>query len=188
MQIILDDGENEDGENGPGFKSGDSVANGGVIGTRPDQPSLKARTAALLAEEAAARAKKSEKRTDGKGRYDDDDDEGENHLNKEQPLSKKKLKLLNRPTIAALKQAASRPDVVEMWDVCAKDPHLLVYLKSYRNSVPIPKHWCAKRKYLQGKRGFEKPPFRLPEFIARTGIMEMRQTVSDKVRRIYLYV
>lgn len=96
-------------------------------------------------------------------------------------MSKKKLKLLNRPSVASLKQAAARPDVVEMWDVCAKDPMLLVYLKSYRNTVPVPKHWCAKRKYLQGKRGFEKPPFRLPEFIARTGIMEMRQTVSDKV-------
>ncbi|KAM7536780.1 hypothetical protein Aperf_G00000080753 [Anoplocephala perfoliata] len=180
FKINLDDEGNVDDETGTGFKSGDSLTNGSITGNRPDQPSLKARTAALLAEEAAARAKKSEKRTDGKGRYDDDDDDGENHPNKEQPLSKKKLKLLSRPTIAALKQAAARPDVVEMWDVCAKDPHLLVYLKSYRNSVPIPKHWCAKRKYLQGKRGFEKPPFRLPEFIARTGIMEMRQTVSDK--------
>ncbi|VDL57734.1 unnamed protein product [Hymenolepis diminuta] len=171
FKIDLDD---EGGENGGTDGSKLDLSNGGVPGARPDQPSLKARTAALLAEEAAARAKKPEK-----SGFDDDDDEGDG-TNKEPPLSKKKLKLLNRPTIAALKQVAARPDVVEMWDVCAKDPHLLVYLKSYRNSVPIPRHWCAKRKYLQGKRGFEKPPFRLPEFIARTGIMEMRQTVSDK--------
>ncbi|VDN97148.1 unnamed protein product [Rodentolepis nana] len=171
FKIDLDGEEGEDGRT-DGLKS--DFANGGLPGSRPHQPSLKARTAALLAEEAAARSKKPEKTG-----FDDDDGEGDG-ANKEPPLSKKKMKLLNRPTIAALKQAAARPDVVEMWDVCAKDPHLLVYLKSYRNSVPIPRHWCAKRKYLQGKRGFEKPPFRLPEFIARTGIMEMRQTDAEK--------
>ncbi|TPP61437.1 Splicing factor 3B subunit 2 [Fasciola gigantica] len=74
----------------------------------------------------------------------------------------------------------NRPDVVEMWDVCARDPLLLIHLKAYRNTVPVPRHWCAKRKYLQGKRGFEKPPFKLPEYIARTGIMDMRQTVQEK--------
>ena len=31
-----------------------------------------------------------------------------------------------------------------------------------------------KRKYLQGKRGIEKPPFRLPEFIRATGITKIR--------------
>ena len=29
-------------------------------------------------------------------------------------------------------------------------------------SVPVPKHWSQKRKFLQGKRGIEKPPFALP--------------------------
>ncbi len=53
-------------------------------------------------------------------------------------------------------------DVVEMHDVTAKDPGLLVLLKSSRNTVPVPRHWCFKRKYLQGKRGIEKPPFELP--------------------------
>jgi splicing factor 3B subunit 2 len=46
--------------------------------------------------------------------------------------------------------------------------------------VPVPRHWCYKRKYLQGKRGFEKPPFKLPEFIRKTGIMEMRQALQEK--------
>ena len=31
--------------------------------------------------------------------------------------------------------------------------------------MSVPRHWCAKRKYLQGKRGIEKPPFDLPDFI-----------------------
>ena len=44
-----------------------------------------------------------------------------------------------------------------------------MYLKSYRNTVPVPRHWPQKRKYLQGKRGIEKPPFELPDYIQETG-------------------
>ena len=55
-----------------------------------------------------------------------------------------------------------------------------VSLKATRNTVPVPRHWCFKRKYLQGKRGIEKPPFELPEFIQRTGIMEMRAALQEK--------
>lgn len=38
--------------------------------------------------------------------------------------------------------------------------------------MSIPRHWSQKRKYLQGKRGLDKPPFKLPEFIEATGISE----------------
>lgn len=44
----------------------------------------------------------------------------------------------------------------------ASDPKLLVQLKAYRNTVPVPIHWSQKRKYLQGKRGIEKQPWELP--------------------------
>uniref|UniRef100_A0A158P4D5 PSP proline-rich domain-containing protein n=1 Tax=Tetranychus urticae TaxID=32264 RepID=A0A158P4D5_TETUR len=67
-----------------------------------------------------------------------------------------------------------------MVDITAKDPLLLLNLKSIRNSVPVPRHWCFKRKYLQGKRGFEKPSFVLPDFIKKTGIMEMRNALQEK--------
>ncbi|EPQ07172.1 Splicing factor 3B subunit 2 [Myotis brandtii] len=97
-------------------------------------------------------------------------------------LSKKKLRRMNRFTVAELKQLVARPDVVEMHDVTAQDPKLLVHLKATRNSVPVPRHWCFKRKYLQGKRGIEKPPFELPDFIKRTGIQEMREALQEKVR------
>ena len=75
------------------------------------------------------------------------------------------------------------------------DPKLLVLLKSGRNSVPVPRHWSYKvyqyslraispnliqRKYLSGKRGIEKPPFELPDFIKKTGIMEMREALQQK--------
>ncbi|KAM4617906.1 splicing factor 3B subunit 2 [Discoglossus pictus] len=95
-------------------------------------------------------------------------------------LSKKKLRRMNRFTVAELKQLVCRPDVVEMHDVTAQDPKLLVHLKGTRNSVPVPRHWCFKRKYLQGKRGIEKPPFQLPDFIKKTGIQEMREALQEK--------
>eukprot|EP00966_Prymnesium_polylepis_P231030 5346384-Prymnesium_polylepis.2 len=41
-------------------------------------------------------------------------------------------------------------------------------------------HWCQKRKFLMGKRGVEKPPFQLPEFIAATGIERIRASVMEK--------
>ncbi|XP_002131663.2 splicing factor 3B subunit 2 [Ciona intestinalis] len=97
-----------------------------------------------------------------------------------QKLSKKKLRRMNRLSVAELKQLVTRPDVVEMHDVTAQDPRLLVHLKASRNSVTVPRHWCFKRKYLQGKRGFEKPPFELPQCIKNTGIMEMRQALQEK--------
>ncbi|KAL1513612.1 hypothetical protein ABEB36_003003 [Hypothenemus hampei] len=95
-------------------------------------------------------------------------------------LSKRKLKKLTRLSVAELKQLVNRPDVVEMHDVTARDPKLLVQLKAHRNTVQVPRHWCFKRKYLQGKRGIEKPPFNLPDFIKRTGIMEMRASLQEK--------
>lgn len=95
-------------------------------------------------------------------------------------LSKRKRKILSRLSVAQLKQLVKRPDVVEVHDVTAADPRLLVYLKSYRNTVPVPRHWLRKRKYLQGKRGIEKPPFQLPECIAMTGIAKIRGAAEDK--------
>ncbi|KAL4438493.1 hypothetical protein ABPG77_000141 [Micractinium sp. CCAP 211/92] len=111
----------------------------------------------------------------GGGESDSEGEEGE------EGLSKKKRKMMSRLKIAELKQACERPDVVEVWDVTAADPKLLVSLKACRNSVPVPRHWSQKRKYLQGKRGLEKPPFKLPEFIEATGIGEMRQAYLEKV-------
>jgi len=110
----------------------------------------------------------------------EDDDMIEEMETGEPKMSKRKLKKLNRLSVAELKQLVQRPDVVEMHDVTARDPRLLVHLKSTRNTVPVPRHWCFKRKYLQGKRGIEKPPFDLPEFIKKTGIMEMREALAEK--------
>jgi len=111
---------------------------------------------------------------------EDSSDEENNEDDGKVKLSKRKLRRMNRLSVAELKQLVDRPDLVEMHDVTGQDPRLLVLLKGSRNSVPVPRHWCFKRKYLQGKRGFEKPPFELPDFIKNTGISEMRQALQDK--------
>ncbi|KAI8061124.1 hypothetical protein BC940DRAFT_279882 [Gongronella butleri] len=117
--------------------------------------------------------------------HDENDDNDANASDKddendEAAMSKKKAKQLLRISVAALKQKVTRPEVVDWWDANSQDPELLVALKSYRNTVPVPIHWNQKRKYLQNKRGIEKPPFELPDFIKDTGIMEMRDAVREK--------
>jgi splicing factor 3B subunit 2 len=113
--------------------------------------------------------------SDDEGADDDADSDGE-----KKPLSKKKARKMNRLTVAELKQLVRKPEVVEWTDVTAADPRLLLHLKSYRNTVPIPTHWSAKRDYLQGKRGIEKAPFQLPSYIADTGIATMRDAIKEK--------
>jgi splicing factor 3B subunit 2 len=104
----------------------------------------------------------------------DDDDEGTNN-----EISKRKLKEKLRPSVALLKQRVSHPELVEAHDVTAPDPDFLVYLKSIPGTVPVPRHWGRKRKYLQGKRGVEKPPFALPDFIIKTGICDVRDATHE---------
>jgi splicing factor 3B subunit 2 len=88
--------------------------------------------------------------------------------------------LSNTITVAELKQLVSKPEVVKWTDVSAADPRLLLHLKCYRNTIPIPAHWSAKRDYLQGKHGIEKPPIQLPSYIANTGIATQRNAIKEK--------
>lgn len=113
----------------------------------------------------------------GLGEAGSDSDEDDLNVNK---ISRKQKKLAARANIAELKQACDKPEVVEVWDATSADPVLLVHLKAYRNSVPVPQHWSQKRAYLAGKKGLEKPPFKLPAFIEATGITEMRQAYLEK--------
>eukprot|EP01064_Diplonema_japonicum_P028163 TRINITY_DN4263_c0_g1_i1.p1 TRINITY_DN4263_c0_g1~~TRINITY_DN4263_c0_g1_i1.p1 ORF type:complete len:480 (+),score=148.21 TRINITY_DN4263_c0_g1_i1:43-1482(+) len=95
-------------------------------------------------------------------------------------LSKKEQRRCKRLTVAQLKQAVSNPSVVEFHDVNTADPKLLVFLKGMNNTVPIPRHWCQKRKYLSRKGGFTKPPFELPSNIAATGISRIRESYLER--------
>ncbi|KAK4120792.1 DUF382-domain-containing protein [Parathielavia appendiculata] len=111
----------------------------------------------------------------------DQDDEIPSEDEEAQPkLSKKKRKKLNKLSIAELKALVRNPEVVEWHDVSSSDPRLLVQIKAQRNIVPVPGHWSLKREYLSSKRGIEKPPFKLPKFIADTGITEMRDAILEK--------
>ncbi|KAK6019277.1 hypothetical protein OSTOST_15092, partial [Ostertagia ostertagi] len=68
-----------------------------------------------------------------------------NDPNDPEKMSRRKLRLAMQPSIAKLKESTRRPDVVEWADVTSRDPFILVALKSYRNTVPVPRHWNAKR-------------------------------------------
>ncbi|KAF5205690.1 Splicing factor 3b subunit [Thalictrum thalictroides] len=83
-------------------------------------------------------------------------------------------------SVDELKKISSRTDVVDKVDATAADPKLLVYLKSYRNTVPVPRHWSQKKKFLQGKRVIEKQPYQLPDYVAATGIEKIRETYIEK--------
>ncbi|KAJ1970858.1 hypothetical protein H4R34_005928, partial [Dimargaris verticillata] len=122
--------------------------------------------------DAAASAKPTE-HVHSSGSDQSDDDEAK-------ALSRNRQRRMHRPSVAQLKQSVAKPEVVDWVDTTALDPRLLVHLKSYRNTVPVPQHWSRKRKYLQGKRGIEKAPFELPAFIKETGIQEMREAIKEK--------
>jgi len=77
--------------------------------------------------------------------FEDDDEEGDGGV------SKRKLRDMLRPSVAELKRRVQRPDLVEAHDVTATDPDFLIRMKSVPGTVPVPRHWGRKRKYLQGK-------------------------------------
>ena len=85
----------------------------------------------------------------------------------------------NRMTLAELKYKAKYPDVIEPEDVASPAPLFLAELKGYPNYVPVPRHWKDKRGYLQGKRSVEESTYQLPDYIAATGIQEVRQAALE---------
>lgn len=128
-------------------------------------------------------AKEANAGNQGEVFFDDDNDDipsEEDEAGGQQKMSKKKRKMLNKLSIAELKALVRKPEVVEWHDTSSSDPRLLVQIKAQRNVVPVPSHWSLKREYLSSKRGIEKPAFKLPKFIADTGITEMRDAVLEK--------
>ena len=111
---------------------------------------------------------------------DDDDDDEEEEKNRNDGLTRKQRKEMKKLQIADLKRVCAKPEVVEIWDTTARDPEFLVYIKASRNAVPVPRHWSQKRAFLAGKRGIEKPPFKLPVFIEATGIAKLRDSYAER--------
>lgn len=113
--------------------------------------------------------------------YSDDEMESESdHEGQQQvQMSKRKLRRLQRMSVADLKQIVDRPELVEWGDVASADPCLLIYLRAYRNAVPVPLHWGNKHDYLHNKRGLAKQHYQLPTYIAETGIASMRDAITE---------
>ena len=105
-------------------------------------------------------------------------DDGGKPSKRSQGLTRRRRKEAARHAIAALKRVAPRPDAVEAWDATAREAPTLAQLKGARNAVAVPRHWPQKRAYLAGKRGLDKPPFKLPAFIEATGISGMRDATG----------
>ncbi|SOV19644.1 splicing factor 3B subunit 2, putative [Plasmodium gaboni] len=110
----------------------------------------------------------------------DEEDEHRNSMKYKKNISKKAKKLLKRPSVMKLKEFAPKPELVEVWDTTSSDPYFYVWIKCLKNSIPVPQQWCQKRKYLHGKRGIEKIPYRLPPHIEDTKISEIRQAIKEK--------
>ena len=112
---------------------------------------------------------------------DEEDEENEDEGNpKPETISKKKARRINRLSVAELKSLVKKPEIVEAVDTTSKDPRLLVHLKSYKNSIPVPGHWAQKRGFLEGKKGIEKATFQLPSYIADTGIGIQQDAVKER--------
>jgi len=114
---------------------------------------------------------------------DDDDADGpgrSQHGNELGKLGRRRRKPFERFTVAELKQAVSRPDLVETHDASSIDPLLLLQLKAMPFSVQVPQHWPQPRKFLQGKRGKERVTYELPDYIAETGINKLRTALAEQ--------
>lgn len=95
-------------------------------------------------------------------------------------VSGRMIRKYGRPTIAMLKLNCRRPELIEVNDTNAPDPFTLAELKNARNVVPVPSHWAQKRKYLNYKQGSEISKYRLPPYLEKTGIPQMRQAILEQ--------
>lgn len=106
---------------------------------------------------------------DGEDDYTDSSSDDE-----ETKMSKRQYRKVHRIPLSVLRASTDKPHLVEWFDADAPDPYMLIELKSQPNIVQVPPHWQAKRDYLSGRKGLDRMPFQLPEFIRATGIQEMR--------------
>lgn len=108
------------------------------------------------------------------GDENDEDEDAEPHISNKQKRRDRKL------TVAMLKQLAAHPEVVELHDVNSPDPLFHIQLKSQRNVVQVPRHWCLRRRYLLYRHAVNRGPFKLPDFIEATGIRSIRDAYIAK--------
>ncbi|KAL6573958.1 hypothetical protein OROHE_001500 [Orobanche hederae] len=117
----------------------------------------------------------------------DSEEEEQETQQKEKGISNKKKKLQRRMKIAELKQISTRPDVVESMGcncIRPKAAGISKIISGYccctAALVPEKEIFIVGAAVALGKRGIEKQPFQLPDFIAATGIEKIRQAYIEK--------
>ncbi|KAJ1350093.1 hypothetical protein KIN20_005807 [Parelaphostrongylus tenuis] len=121
--------------------------------------------------EAAAEANESEEGAISSGKEHKRDEENNRASISEKILQEEINDKLNDPNEEKMSRRKLR---------LAMQPSIAETEGVYTSAGCVPRHWNAKRKYLSGKRGFERPPFELPDFIKRTGIQDMREALWEK--------
>lgn len=97
----------------------------------------------------------------------------------EDKLTRREAKQRTKVPLLQLKLLTKFPELVEWYDADAPDPELCVALKTRPNAVQVPGQWRSRRDYL-AKKQLDRPPFKLPAYIAETGIMDMREDPSEQ--------
>lgn len=115
---------------------------------------------------------------------DSEDSEEESTSEEEDRItSKRQLRLMNKIPLADLKSFTDSPHLVEWYDADAPDPYMLLTLKSQPNIVQVPEHWTNKRDYLSLRKGIDRPPFELPDYIKDTGIQDLRNNEDTTLKQ-----
>ncbi|OHT03746.1 PSP family protein [Tritrichomonas foetus] len=110
---------------------------------------------------------------------EEDQNDEQNQTPKEIHISNQQVKKYGRPTIGMLKSVSRRPELIEPFDTDAPDPFTLAEIKNVRNAIPVPTHWAQKRRYLNYKKGSEITRYRLPLYLEKTGVPQMRQAIIE---------
>lgn len=116
---------------------------------------------------------------------EEEDDEEETDL--KPGFKRKGIRRLMREAryvdLPILKSFVKHPERIEQVDCTAPDPYFIAQIKDNDHTVAIPSHWSSRRQYMSGKRGSEKPPFQLPDFIEQTGIAKIREAILQREAR-----
>lgn len=90
--------------------------------------------------------------------------------------SRKQLRRISKPTLPELKNATTRPELIEWFDVDAPEPYFLVRLKTLPNVVQVPSNWQQRSEMPQFSL---KPQYELPQNITDAYTQDARK--GDKL-------
>ncbi len=74
--------------------------------------------------------------------------------------------------------------LVEFHDCDARDPIFTVLVKGVRNTVPVPRHWESKSRFLKRQTDRESGDYVVPGFIRETGVAAIRLN-PEKASKVF---